>query len=190
MLGIDARVIDPTDAERSHLPGEDPAPYAEAQALAKLRSVAGNNRAAVVIAADTVVVLDGRVLGKPVDATEAARTLRSLSGRSHEVITAVAVAWRGYERAGWESTRVVFRELSEREIERYVVGREPLDKAGAYGIQGRGATLVRGVEGCFFNVVGLPLVRLLALLAAVGLQYDILDGRLESVSTDSTTGEA
>lgn len=177
MLGVAARIVEPGAVERAYAAPQDPAEYAVEQALAKLRSVTRDQRqGAVLVAADTIVLLEGRVLGKPESAEEARRMLRALSGRSHEVITAVAVAWRGRERVAFERSRVAFRDLSEREIARYVEGGEPLDKAGAYGIQGRGAALVRRIEGCFFNVVGLPVSLLLDLLADLELGYDFLEG--------------
>jgi septum formation protein len=97
--------------------------------------------------------------------------LRALSGREHDVITGVAVGVADAEASGWERTRVAFRPLEDEEIALYVAGGEPLDKAGAYGIQGRGAALVREVDGCYFNVVGLPVAKLLDLLGRIGLRY-------------------
>jgi len=119
-----------------------------------------------VIGADTVVDLDGEPLGKPADPADARRMLRLLSGRSHIVHTGVSlidpVTGRNYVVA--ESSAVRFRPLGEREIEAYIATGEPLDKAGAYGIQERGAILIERVEGCFFNVMGLPMARLWEML--------------------------
>ncbi|MEA3401183.1 MAG: Maf family protein [Armatimonadota bacterium] len=147
------------DAEESDLV---PAAVAARHARRKAMTVAAGVPGRVVLGADTVVVLGGSVLGKPGDADQAGGMLRALSGREHQVITAVALALGrdGTARALAEDharTRVIFRELSEVEIEHYVASGEPMDKAGAYGIQGRGALLVREIHGCYFNVVGLPL---------------------------------
>ena len=179
MLGIDPRLVEPGPAERPYAPPQPAGQYALEQALSKLRSSAGAGARAVRVAADTVVVLDGRVLGKPEDAGEARAMLRSLSGRVHDVVTGIAVAWRGAEQSAFERTRVTFRSLEEREIAAYVRDGEPLDKAGAYGIQGRGAALVRRVDGCFFNVVGLPVALLLDLLSDLGLSYEFDAGIVE-----------
>ena len=146
----------------SHIPEEHPAaPPTEAiaaVALAKARAVALRLSAdAVVLGADTEVVLDGRLLGKPRDAADAARILRELRGRDHEVITGVALVASGREEATAVTTRVTMRDYSDAEIEAYVATGEPLDKAGAYGVQGLGASLVAQVDGCLTNVVGLPI---------------------------------
>ncbi|MGE4549485.1 MAG: nucleoside triphosphate pyrophosphatase [Intestinibacillus sp.] len=123
-----------------------------------------------VIGSDTIVSLSGAALGKPQDAADAKRMLRLLSGRTHEVITALAlVTPDGREDTALNVTRVTFYELDERMIERYVATGEPLDKAGAYGIQGRGAALVRGIEGDYYSVMGLPVAQLARLLRAHGL---------------------
>ena len=122
---------------------------------------------ALVIGADTVVVLDGEILTKPSDEEDAARMLARLSGRQHSVLTGISVMRRrdGKAVSVFEETKVCFRALSEEEIMRYVSTGEPLDKAGAYGIQGRGSLLVEKIEGDSFNVVGLPVCRLARLLA-------------------------
>lgn len=195
LLGIEPRVLHPAGAERPHRPPEDPRAYAADQALAKLRAGLaqlareGPAGGVVAVAADTIVLLDDTVLGKPADAAEARRMLRALGGRSHEVVTGVAVAHAGREAVGRETTRVAFRAVGEDEIDRYVASGEPLDKAGAYGIQDRGASLVRAVEGCFFNVMGLPVARLLDLLAEVGARYDAGDGRVV-LATSGSVAEA
>ena len=126
----------------------------------KAGAVAAKHPNDVVIGADTVVILDGEVLGKPRDEADAARMLRALSGKVHTVITGCAL-YRGGERLTFsETTRVEFYPLSDREIREYIATGEPFDKAGAYGIQGRGSVLVRRIEGDFFNVMGLPVARL------------------------------
>lgn len=113
-----------------------------------------------IVAADTVVTLEGDILGKPKDANDARAMLSRLSGREHEVKTGLAVFHAGCAQLHVETTRVYFRKLSEKEIDRYVATGEPMDKAGAYGIQGRGAILVSKIEGSYDNVVGLPLTAL------------------------------
>ncbi len=118
-----------------------------------------------VIAADTVVVAAGKILGKPKNAQEAVAMLQLLSGKEHRVLTGLAVSYAGRHSVEVVATRVFFRELSLQEIEAYVATGEPLDKAGAYGIQGRGAVLVNKIDGCYNNVVGLPLTRLYLMLA-------------------------
>lgn len=122
-----------------------------------------------VIAADTVVVLDNRILGKPKDAADAVRMLTELSGRTHKVLTGVAVSFDGRQLAEVCETEVIFRTLTAAEIADYVATGEPLDKAGAYGIQGRGAVFVEKINGCYNNVVGLPLTRLHLMLAKLGV---------------------
>lgn len=122
-----------------------------------------------VIAADTVVVLDGQILGKPKDAADAVRMLTELSGRTHKVLTGVAVSFQGRQLAEVCGTEVIFRTLTADEIADYVATGEPLDKAGAYGIQGRGAVFVEKINGCYNNVVGLPLTRLHLMLAKLGV---------------------
>ncbi len=122
-----------------------------------------------VIAADTVVVLDNQILGKPKDAADAVRMLTELSGRTHKVLTGVAVSFDGRQLAEVCETEVIFRTLTAAEIADYVATGEPLDKAGAYGIQGRGAVFVEKINGCYNNVVGLPLTRLHLMLAKLGV---------------------
>jgi septum formation protein len=139
-----------------------PGRYARALAAAKADAVAARAPDRLVLGADTIVVLDGRILEKPVDAAAAARILGRLSGRRHLVITALALRGRraGPGWSGREETTVEFLPLTDDAIERYVATGEPFDKAGAYGIQGYGALMVRRVEGCYFNVMGLPLALL------------------------------
>ena len=123
----------------------------------------------IIIAADTVVALDGAVLGKPADQLEAFKMLSTLSGCRHQVYTGMTVL-RGEERhTVSEETTVTFRELSSEEIDRYIATGEPMDKAGAYGIQGYGALLVEGIQGDYYNVMGLPVCRLGCLLRRLGV---------------------
>ena len=126
-----------------------------------------------VLGADTVVVLDERILGKPADGSAAVDMLRSLSGREHRVLTGLTLieAGRGRTLSRYEETRVWLRSLSDEDIEGYVATGEPLGKAGGYAIQGLGATLIERISGCYYNVVGLPLVCLVTMLREVGFPY-------------------
>lgn len=160
---------------------EKPRDFARRLAEAKARAVRVRCPGAILVAADTIVVLDDTVLEKPADPADAGHMLSRLAGRTHVVHTAVVVAPPEGEAArGIESTEVRFRPLAAREIERYVATGEPLDKAGAYGIQGYGAALVESVRGCYFNVMGFPITRFLALLGEVGWRYEF-PGRLVSI---------
>ncbi|MEA4955428.1 MAG: Maf family protein [Pseudoflavonifractor sp.] len=132
---------------------------------------------ALVIAADTVVTLEGAVLGKPVDAADARRMLAALSGRRHRVYTGFTVLRGGETVTRSEATEVAFRSLSPQEIDAYVSTGEPLDKAGAYGIQGVGAMLVEGIQGDYFNVMGLPVCALGRVLAGFGIDCLALSAR-------------
>jgi len=157
-IGIACDIV-PSELDEEMFPGETPDQYALRVALDKARSVAAKTEGAIVIAADTIVVLDNAVLVKPVDRTDAVRMLTTLSGRMHRVITGLAVidSQTGQEISRTSITRVWFRALDQETIVSYVASGEPLDKAGAYGIQGRGALFVDRIDGCYFNVVGLPL---------------------------------
>ena len=171
LVGITHEVM-PADVDERVLDGERPAPHAERLARAKARTLADRHPEALVIAADTIVVIDGRILGKPADAAEARQTLRLLSGREHVVFTAVAVA-RGADVASEVAeVTVAFRALGDDEIAAYVETGEPLDKAGSYGIQGYGATIVERIDGDYFAVMGLSLVRVVRLMARLGVRYE------------------
>ena len=151
-------------------PELSPAELVRERARAKAGEVARGNGDAVVIGADTIVSLDGAVLGKPVSESDAGRMLTLLSGRSHEVFTGVCVVKNGAAQSFVERTAVRFRELDRDEITAYIESGEPLDKAGAYGIQGLGRLFVSGIEGDFFNVMGLPVCRLALILKALGVK--------------------
>ena len=170
LIGV-AHEVKPANADESYVGGEQPEAHAERLARAKAESIAAGLSESLVIAADTIVVIDGKVLGKPTDAADAARMLKMLSGRRHVVMTAVAVAYRGQTVSNIERVSVNFRELGADEIERYIATGEPMDKAGSYGIQGYGATIVRRIEGDYFAVMGLSLVRLVELLVQIGVRY-------------------
>ena len=131
-----------------------------------------NTAGLLTIGADTIVCVDGAILGKPTEETHAMHMLRSLSGRSHEVYTGVALRHsNGWEQSVWEVTQVRMRKLTEQSIRFYVDSGEPLDKAGGYAIQGLGARFVEHISGCYYNVVGLPLARLCALLEEAGYDF-------------------
>jgi septum formation protein len=172
LIGI-RHEVQAADIDESLLPGEAPAAYVERLARAKAWAIANREPGAVVIAADTTVVVDGELFGKPRDAADARRMLLRLSGRTHVVLTAVAVARGARTESAVESVRVTFRPLGDEEIASYIASGEPMDKAGAYGIQGYGATIVERVEGDYFSVMGLGLRRLVELLARVGTPYRI-----------------
>lgn len=152
--------------------GESPSAYAERLAREKAGAIALMETDALVIGADTIVVLDGEVLGKPEDESDAAGMLRLLSGRTHTVITAVAVARERRVLSGVESVEVTFRRLDEELIAAYIATGEPMDKAGAYGIQGYGAVIVERIHGDYFAVMGLALGRLVELLSQLGAHYE------------------
>jgi septum formation protein len=171
LIGVHHEVI-PTDTDESLKVGELPELYCERLAREKVSVVAANAPDALVVGADTIVVIDGLILGKPKDVADAERMLGMLSGRSHTVMTAVAAGYGGRIVSGVEVVDVTFIPLSDDEIRRYVATGEPLDKAGAYGIQGYGATIVRRVDGDYFAVMGLSLVRLIGLIRELGISYD------------------
>jgi len=153
--------------------------HVAASAAEKARDVASGVSQGIVIGADTVVALNEHILGKPDNKEDAVRMLRLLSGKTHQVYTGIHVIVvrpsaaahdHPAEQSAVECTDVRFRELEENTIRRYVATGEPLDKAGAYAIQGRGSVLIEGISGCFFNVVGLPIHRLSLILAELGLE--------------------
>ena len=155
----------PADADETLPVGLSVKRQIETLARRKAEAVWALHPQDTVIGADTMVVADGKPLGKPVDAADARRMLKLLSGRTHEVITGLAVLSPVGERVGHRTTRVHVRALTDAEIDRYIATGEPMDKAGAYGIQGRGAVLISGIEGDYFNVGGLPLELLYTMLS-------------------------
>lgn len=161
--------VRPAKGEELPHPELTPAQLVEELARQKALEVSAEAEADdVVVAADTVVAIDGKVLGKPHDKVHAAQMLSALSGREHTVYTGVAVKRGETLLVEHEATQVRFRPLTEREIDLYIKTGEPMDKAGSYGIQGYGALLVEGIRGDYFNVVGLPICRLGRMLAQVG----------------------
>ncbi len=161
--------------DETPVPGESPNEMVQRLAMAKAELVAARAvGSAIVIAADTVVVLEGRILGKPRSTDEARRMLEQFSGRTHAVVTGVAlVRLPDIEHLSFvESTLVQFDALSRDDITRYLATEEPYDKAGAYAIQGRAGRYIPRIEGCYFNVVGLPLAHLCRALAELGWSED------------------
>lgn len=170
LIGI-AHEVMPANVDESERTGEAPPAYVERLAREKARAIAAMHPDAVVIAADTTVVLGDDILAKPSDNADAERMLARLSGHTHEVCTGIAVEYRGRIASAVERVAVTFRSLTPREITEYVATGEPLDKAGAYGIQGFGATIVERVDGDYFSVMGLGLRRLVQLLGQLGVPY-------------------
>ncbi len=162
------------DLNEDLLPGEAAAAYVQRLAVEKAQAIWNRRRSVdapgdplIVLGADTAVVVDGHILGKPADDADAGRMLRLLSGRTHAVLTGLAAVTRKGVLSDVEITQVTFNILNEEEVAAYVAGGEPLDKAGAYAIQGYAARWIPRIEGCYFNVVGLPIARTIALLAEV-----------------------
>lgn len=177
MLGL-AHEVRSAKVSEDLIPGEGPEAHVERLAGEKASAVARERPGALVLGGDTVVVRDGQVLGKPSDPDDAVRMLLSLEGREHDVASGLAlVEPGGGVHARVDVTRVTFRSFDEALARSYVATGEPLDKAGAYGIQGRGAALVHRVEGDYHTVVGLPLSVLVELLETAGWRYAF--GRLE-----------
>jgi septum formation protein len=170
LVGI-AHEVRPADIDESYFAGEQPGAHAERLAREKVATVSRDTPDALVIGSDTIVVVDGDVLGKPRDEAHAFQMLTRLSGRSHTVITAIAVEWRGEIRSAIVEVGVTFHPLLADGIKAYIATREPMDKAGAYGIQGFGATIVERVDGDYFAVMGLPLQKLVRLMAELGVVY-------------------
>jgi septum formation protein len=161
--------VEASSVAESRLPGEDAIRFATRLAREKAEEVfarhPSSSQGLTVLGADTVVVCDGEIMGKPVDAADAARMLLLLSGRTHQVVTGVAVVWApGSVEVAAELTQVTMRTLSAGEVDDYVAGGEPMDKAGAYAIQGYAGRWIPRVSGCYFNVVGLPLALVTSLL--------------------------
>ena len=175
LIGI-PHVVQPADIDESVREAESPAAYVERLAREKAAAVARLHPEAIIIAADTTVVRDGTILGKPTDDADAAQMISSLAGRAHTVCTGMAVQRGTHVASAVEQVDVTFRSLTAAEIAAYVATGEPRDKAGAYGIQGYGATIVERIEGDYFSVMGLGLRRVVQLLAAVGVRYDFAHG--------------
>lgn len=166
-LGVPFRTVRPRWQEPVPLPGTNPASYALANARAKAKSVRVRAPTALVVGVDTVVALGSVIMGKPSGRKQVEQMIRDLSGRTHQVITAVAVhsPARGRTWSETETSLITFHKLEDARIRRYALLKEPLDKAGAYAIQGHAREFVASISGSYFNVVGLPVVSLLRLLA-------------------------
>ena len=171
MLGIPVQVV-PANIPEERQSGEAPVAYSLRLARAKASQVPGNP----VLGADTIVVLGQEILEKPGDAEHALEILRKLQGRTHEVVTSVALRSNGALRDRTDITRVSFRPAGDDLLREYIRTGEPMDKAGAYGIQGYGAALIERVEGDFFGVMGLPVRLVLDLLAEAGYRYRFATG--------------
>lgn len=168
-IGLEFTVVPSTVAETGVL--SPPEKTAEHFAAIKAQDVAGRSAGnGYVIGADTIVVVDGSIYGKPSNQQDARRMLKCLQGRTHQVVTGLAVIRLsdGKMLVGHETTTVYMRTLTLEEINAYIITGEPMDKAGAYAIQGRGAAFIPEIHGCYFNVVGLPLVRMLSMLSELG----------------------
>ena len=166
MLGIPIQVVAPNIPEVRR-PVETPIDYVERLAREKARSVSGS----LVLGADTTVIIRDQVLEKPLDSNEALAMLQKLQGRTHQVVTSVALIADGSLHQATDITNVTFRRLDDAMLEAYVATGEPMDKAGAYGIQGYGAALVERIDGDFFSVMGLPIRLVLSLLEEAGHPY-------------------
>ena len=161
--------MEAVDVDETREVGESPAAYVERLARTKAHAAVGCDGECAVIGADTVVVVDDEVLGKPSDTADATRMLRLLSGRAHDVLTGVAVIGPGGTVSRVERTTVWFAPLSERDIAWYVASGEPMDKAGAYAIQALASRFIPRIEGSYTNVVGLPVTTVVELLEKAGL---------------------
>jgi septum formation protein len=170
MLGLSFRIVPPA-VDETRRPAELPEQYVTRLAREKAATVAAREPGAVVLGADTTVVMRAQVFEKPATPEEAVAMLQRLAGRTHQVLTAVAVARDGRLEDALDVTDVTFRRLTDDQIAAYVATGEPLDKAGAYAIQGKGAALVEGIRGDFFGVMGLPLRLALELLERFAVRY-------------------
>ncbi len=168
-LGLEFRILTADVDEAMDLTADPAAEVARisAKKAAAILPLAGEEE--LVVCADTIVVLDDRIMGKPADAAEAARMLRALSGRTHRVLTGVTIHSARGQKTVVETTEVTFRPLREAEIAAYIATGEPMDKAGAYGIQGTAGLFVSGIRGDYFNVMGLPLCTVTLLLRSFGV---------------------
>lgn len=165
-----AFMVKSADVPETHRPGETPRAYAERLAREKALAVARLTPGCHVLGADTIVLVDDHILEKPADAADAKRMLRMLSGRAHEVLTAVCLAGPdGGAEISSEITKVLMSEISEKAVEDYVAGGEPMDKAGAYAIQGWASRWIYRIEGDYFTVMGLPVARVYAMLKKAGV---------------------
>ncbi|GAB6138389.1 Maf family protein [Halanaerobaculum tunisiense] len=162
-------VVYPSGIDESQV--QERNPHCLVQKLSRLKATkVAREREGIVIGADTVVELEDELLEKPVNRDDAYKMLTQLSGRSHQVVTGITVVWGEQSLTDYQKTEVFFRELSASEIEDYISTGEPLDKAGSYGLQGKGAILVKKINGSFYNVVGLPVTKLVQMLKQIGVE--------------------
>jgi septum formation protein len=183
-LGVDF-VVDPADVDEQRHPDESPVAFVERLARAKAEAVAVRHPGARVLGGDTIVIVDDHVLGKPTDEAHASDMLLRLQGRDHTVMTSLALLSKAGVVSGVDQTRVRFRSFDRRTAEGYVATGESMDKAGAYGIQGRGAALVRAVDGDYFTVMGFSVSLFVDLLGSSGLR--LLFGAVEPDSPRSVS---
>ena len=182
LMGL-SYTLRPSDADES-LPPCPPAEMVETLAQRKALSVKKSAPGCCVVGADTIVYLDGKIIGKPADEADAARILRLLSGRTHAVYTGVAILTDTKRIVFHEITNVTFAALSDAEIADYIASGEPMDKAGAYGIQGKGGALVESTRGDWFNIVGLPLGTVLAMLAQTTINVEQAKAELVRINNE------
>jgi septum formation protein len=169
--------VQPANIPEDPLPGEVAKDYAERLAREKALAIANLRPQDVILGADTVVVVDGQLLGKPSDAKDAARMLRMLSGREHQVITGVCLVVNGQSSVASETTLVTVSEITDQEIADYVASGEPMDKAGAYAIQGIASRWIPRIEGDYSNVVGLPVALVFRMLLEISSQFSVVNER-------------
>jgi septum formation protein len=181
--------VQPANIPENPLAGEGARQFAERLAREKALAVARRRRNDVVLGADTIVVVDGQILGKPADAADAARMLRMISGREHQVITGVCVVSGGQPSVASETTVVTVSEISGQEIAEYVAGGEPMDKAGAYAIQGVASRWIPRIEGDYCNVVGLPVALVFRMLLEIGCQLPVASCQLPENRFSTRTGD-
>lgn len=167
-LGLNFEII-PADLDEDSFSATSPAELVATLSLEKARAVASQHSSALIIAADTIVVLDDDILGKPKDLAENKQFIRRLANRSHSVFTGHTLMFKGQEETHVEEAKVFFRDLSDDELERFVATGDGLDKAGGYGIQGYGSTLVPRIEGDYFTIVGLSIVSVVHLAKRLGV---------------------
>ncbi|MBM7556179.1 Maf family protein [Halanaerobacter jeridensis] len=172
-LGLDFKV-QPSNLDESKVEFTEPSELVQRLSYLKANEVQ-SDQSQIIIAADTVVSYQDRILEKPASKEEAKQMLKTLSGTTHQVLTGITVIAGEIVNTDYETTNVTFKELTEKEINDYIATGEPFDKAGGYGIQSKGAVFVKGIEGCFYNVMGLSLYKLLQMIKGIGLEIE-LDG--------------
>ena len=172
-LGLDFEIC-PSQIDESQVEKTRPQEVVTKLARLKAEEVA-DRKAGIIIAADTVVSLEQQILEKPADEEEAYSMLKKLSGQEHQVTTGITVISGSEEVTEWQQTTVQFREVDDQEINQYIATGEPMDKAGGYGIQGKGAVFVTGINGCFYNVMGMPLAWLVETLKELGVEIKLND---------------